>query len=108
MTNPFHPTPDPRIEKLVTRVNQHTKQIHKLEQEQQVSQTEIDALTTAVGEVAKDLEADVTTIQSELDKLEGEINAGQPVTLGALQEAVAALDPRAKALGELVPTPKAP
>src|ERR1700685_2049345 len=74
--------------------------IHRLERQQAMSQTEIDARTAAVGQVASDLEADATTIQAELDKL---TEAEPSLDLSALTTAVAALDPKAKALGALVP-----
>jgi hypothetical protein len=41
--------------------------------------------------------------QAELDKQQAEINAGKPANLEALSTAIAALDPKAKALGSLVP-----
>jgi hypothetical protein len=75
--------------------------IHQLERQQAMSQTEIDALTTAVGQVAADLEADINTVQTELDTLETEVREGQTPDLSALSTAVAALDPKAKALGAL-------
>jgi hypothetical protein len=87
--------------------------IHQLERQQAMSQTEIDALTAAVGQIAADLEADTTALQEELNKLEQEKAAGQPLNLGGLQSAVAALEPKAVALGKLTPekpveTPPAP
>src|ERR1700685_1103328 len=72
--------------------------IHRLERQQAMSQTEIDALTAAVGQVASPLEPDATTIQAELDKL---TEAEPTLDLSALTTAVAALDPKAKALGAL-------
>jgi hypothetical protein len=77
--------------------------IHNLEEQQMSTQAEVDALTTALQQVATDLESDATTLQSELDNLESQITAGNPVDLSALQTAVAALDPKAKAIGALVP-----
>lgn len=85
------------------------------------SQADVDALTqvvsdqgTTIQQVATDAAAAQTTLQTELDNLEAQINAGGTVDLSALQAAVAAngtalapLDGAVQALGALVPTPPA-
>lgn len=63
-------------------------------------QESVDTLTAKVGEIGTELETDVATIQAELNKIAGEHPA---VNLDALTAAVGALDPKAKALGELKP-----
>lgn len=85
-------------EPVPTHLQEIWEAIHQLERQQAMSQTEIDALTTAVGQVAADLEADTATIQAELDAA---ATANPTVDLSKLTVAVAALDPKAKALGAL-------
>lgn len=88
-------------------------EINTIKETIMAQQEEIDALVASVAAVAADLESDSTTLQAELNKLEEEKAAGQPLNLAGLQSAVSALDPKAKALGALVPekpveTPPAP
>ena len=77
--------------------------IDRLKEQQLSTQEQVDALTTAVGQVSADLVTAKETIQAELNKLETEVAAGNPPNLTALTEAVAALDPAVNALDALQP-----
>jgi hypothetical protein len=69
------------------------------------SQQDVDALTTQVGQVATDLAAAKTALQTEIDQLAA---ANPTVNLAGLQAAVAPLDAAVQSLGALTPTPPAP
>lgn len=69
---------------------------------QMASQTDVDALTAQVGQVAADLATARTSLQTEIDALS---SAHPSLDLSALQSAVAPLDAAAVALGGLAPTP---
>jgi hypothetical protein len=68
------------------------------------SQADVDALTTAVDQIASDLTATQTTLQAELDKLAA---ANPTVDVTALGNAIAPLDAAVQALAALTPTPPA-
>lgn len=63
-------------------------------------QSDIDALTAQINQVAGDLDVTRTRLQTEIDSL-----AGQGVDVTALQAAVAPLDDAVKSLGDIQPTP---
>jgi len=69
------------------------------------TQADVDALTTAVDQVATDLGAAKTELQSEIDALSA---ANPGLNLTALQAAIAPVDSAVQALGALKPTPPAP
>jgi uncharacterized protein YlxW (UPF0749 family) len=64
------------------------------------TQADIDNLTSQVQQVATDLDATRSKLQTEIDTL-----AGQGVDVTALQDAVAPLDAAVQSLGDLAPTP---
>lgn len=66
------------------------------------TQADVDALTTALDQVATDLAASQATLQVEIDKLAGP-NPG--LNFDGLRAEVAKLDPMAQAIGALKPTP---
>lgn len=68
------------------------------------TQADVDAITAEVGQIAADLDADTTKLQTEIDALAA---ANPSLDLTALQAAVTPLDAKALALGALVPTPPA-
>ncbi len=64
------------------------------------SQSDVDALTTQVDQVATDLTAAQTSLQSEIDTLAA---ANPSLDLSALQSAVTPLDSAVQALGQIKP-----
>ena len=70
------------------------------------TQADVDAITTAIGQVETDLKASSDAIQAELDQLAA---ANPGVDLTALRSAVSGLDPAVQAIGALKPlTPQPP
>ena len=82
------------------------RNIHAIERQltHMATQTDVDALTTAVGQVSTDLATAQTTLQAEIDSLAA---ANPALDLTALQAAVAPVDAAAVALAGLKPTPTA-
>lgn len=71
------------------------------------NQASIDALTGALGGVQTQLDADVKTLQAELDALANAHANGEPLNFGPAQALAASLASSANAIGGLVPTPPA-
>lgn len=69
------------------------------------TQADIDQLTQQVTQVQTDLQSSTTEIQAEIDRLAA---ANPQIDVSALQAAVAPLDDKVKALGQITPTPPAP
>ena len=70
------------------------------------SQQDVDAITTAIGQVETDLKSSSAAIQTELDAL---ATANPSVDLTGLRSAVSGLDPAVQAIGALKPlTPQPP
>lgn len=69
------------------------------------TQDQVDADTQAVQQVATDLETARTSIQTELDNLQSQIDqGGKPTDLSALTAAIGQLDPAVQAVGALTPS----
>jgi hypothetical protein len=80
--------------------------IHNIQEKQKMTQSDVDAITTQVDQVAQDLTAAQVKLQAEIDALAA---ANPTVDLTALQAAVAPLDAAVLALGGLTPdVPPAP
>jgi hypothetical protein len=73
-----------------------------LESMMTAAQSDIDALTTAVGSAVTALEADVTSIQAEITALKA---ANPGVNITALQTAVSGLTSTVSSVGALAPAP---
>jgi hypothetical protein len=69
------------------------------------TQADVDALTTAVDQIATDLTAAQSKLQAEINALAA---ANPGLDLTALQAAVAPVDAAVQALGALAPSPPAP
>lgn len=68
-----------------------------------MAQSDIDALTTKVGDFQTALTTDVTNIQAELTALQQQVANGQPVDLSALTDKVNSLAGTVDSVGALVP-----
>jgi multidrug resistance efflux pump len=79
--------------------------IHDLQENQMSTQADVDAVTTAVDQVATDLVTTQSALQAEIDLL---ASANPSLDLSALQAAVAPLDASVQALGALQPTSQTP
>jgi hypothetical protein len=79
--------------------------IHDLQENQMSTQADVDAVTTAVDQVATDLVTTQSALQAEIDSL---ASTNPSLDLSALQAAVAPLDASVQALAALKPTPAAP
>lgn len=69
------------------------------------TQSDVDAVTTQVQQVATDLQSAQSSLQAEIDQL---AQANPSVDLTALQAAVAPLDSAVQALGQIKPDQPAP
>ena len=83
------------------------RRIHHIERKltHMATQADVDAITTAVTQVAVDLATAKTDLQTEIDSL---VTANPALDLTALQAAVAPVDAAVVALETLKPTPPAP
>ena len=81
------------------------RDISDLQEQNMAEQTQIDALTTELTQVAADLAASSTALQTEIDNLAA---ANPGINLAPLQAIADTLDPAAKAIGALAPTPPPP
>jgi hypothetical protein len=84
------------------------QEIHQLKEMAIMAQSDIDALTTEVTNLASTLAGDVTSIQTEIAALEQQVANGQPVDLTGITAAVAALSGTVGTVSALVPAPPAP
>lgn len=90
---------------IIRRFERLERRIQRLEEDELANQAEIDALTAALNQVAEDLAATQTTLQTEINNL---ANANPELDLSGLTAAVAPLDDSVKALAAIEPVKPEP
>jgi hypothetical protein len=94
---------DERLHELEHSVRALWREIHSIKENQMSEQEQVSALEAAVAKVAEDLATTKSTLQTELDALQAQINSGEQPNLTKLTEAVNTLDPAVQALAGLKP-----